>query len=96
MKFRLSETDAFPDGDAWIFIEKRGALYFVRGRARGMTIEASLAAAGIDSAGVAIRAALAWADLLTFSIICVREGVSQRRATQEGPFTLKPNNDNRP
>lgn len=93
---RLDEVDVFPESDAWILIEKRETLYFVRGQAGGMTVEASLAATGIDSADVAIRAALAWADLLTVPIIYVREGLSQRPTIEGSPFTPRsPNNDNR-
>jgi hypothetical protein len=94
---KLNATDDFPGGDAWILIEQREGLYFVRGQARGMTVEASLAATGMDSSEVAIRAALAWADLLTVPFIYVREGLSQSPTTEESRFTPpSPNNDNRP
>jgi hypothetical protein len=62
-----------PDGDGWILIEKQGDLYFVRGRSRDASVEASLAATGVDSAKVAIRGAEAWADLLMASVIYVRD-----------------------
>jgi hypothetical protein len=62
-----------PDGDAWILVEKQGDLYFVRGQSKDATVEASLAATGVDSAKVAIRGAEAWADLLMASVIYVRE-----------------------
>jgi hypothetical protein len=80
---RLGEADAFPGGDAWILIEKREALYFVRGQAKGMMVEASLAATGMDSAEVAIRGALAWADLLSAPVIYVRDAPSEVAATAE-------------
>jgi hypothetical protein len=63
-----------PEGEAWILIEKRGDLYFVRGQSKDASVEASLAATGVDSAKVAIKGAEAWADLLMAPIIYVRNG----------------------
>ena len=62
-----------PDGEAWILIEKRGDLYFVRGQSKDARVEASLAATGVDSVKVAIKGAEAWADLLMASVIYVRD-----------------------
>lgn len=70
----LKKADpAPPDGAAWILIEKREDLYFVRGQSEDARVEASLAATGVDSAQVAIKGAEAWADLLMASVIYVRD-----------------------
>lgn len=70
----LKKTEPYPpDEEAWILIEKRGDLYLVRGQSKGASVEASLAATGVDSLKVAIKGAEAWADLLTASIIYVRD-----------------------
>jgi hypothetical protein len=70
----LKKTEPYPpDGEAWILVEKRGDLYFVRGQSKGASVEASLAVTGVDSLKAAIKGAEAWADLLTASIIYVRD-----------------------
>jgi hypothetical protein len=61
-----------PEGEAWILIERRGDLYFVRGQSKEASVEASLAVTGVESIKVAIKGAEAWADLLMASIIYVR------------------------
>jgi hypothetical protein len=71
----LKEDEPYPpEGEAWILIEKRGELYFIRGQSRDASVEATLAATGVDSAQVAIKGAVAWADLLMAPIIYVRNG----------------------
>jgi hypothetical protein len=71
---RLKQTEAFPPpGRAWILIEKRDGLYFVRGQSKDASVEASLGATGTDSAAVAIRGAEAWADLLMVDVVYVRD-----------------------
>ena len=62
-----------PDGEAWILVERRGDLYFVRGQSQDATVEASLAATGVDSVKLAIRAAEAWADLLMAPAVYMRD-----------------------
>ncbi|HEY1944575.1 MAG TPA: hypothetical protein VGH40_20875 [Roseiarcus sp.] len=54
-------------------IEKKGELYFIRGQSKDASVEASLAATGVDSARLAIKGAEAWADLLTADVIYVRD-----------------------
>lgn len=92
---KLGETDPFPGGDAWILIERREALYFVRGQAAGMTVEASLAATGMDSAEVAIRGALAWADLLSAPVVYVRDKLYKGAGTAASALSPSHHNDNR-
>ena len=71
---RLKQAEPSPpQGEAWILIEKKGDLYFVRGQSEDANVEASLAATGVDSARVAIKGAEAWADLLTADVIYVRD-----------------------
>jgi hypothetical protein len=71
---RLKQTEPFPPpGRAWILIEKQGDLYFVRGRSKDASVDASLGATGTDSAAVAIRGAEAWADLLMVDVVYVRD-----------------------
>ena len=71
---RLKQTEpAPPQGGAWILIEKKGDLYFIRGHSKDASVEASLAGTGIDSARLAIMSAEAWADLLTADLIYVRD-----------------------
>jgi hypothetical protein len=62
-----------PTGDAWVLVEKRGALYFVTGRQNGQAVDASIAPSGLESPEAAIRAATAWADLLSAPILYVRD-----------------------
>lgn len=70
----LKSTEAYPpEGEAWILIERRGDLYFIRGQSKDATVEASLAATGVESAKVAMKGAEAWADLLMAPVIYVRE-----------------------
>lgn len=70
----LKNNEAYPpEGEAWILIERRGDLYFIRGQSKDATVEASLAATGVESAKVATKGAEAWADLLMAPVIYVRE-----------------------
>lgn len=71
---RLKKSEPYPpEGEAWILIERRGDLYFVRGQSKDASVEASLAATGVESAKVAIKGAEAWADLLMAPVIYIRE-----------------------
>ena len=70
----LEQTESSPpQGEAWILIEKKGDLYFIRGQSKDASVEASLAATGVDSARLAIKGAEAWADLLAADVIYVRD-----------------------
>jgi hypothetical protein len=62
-----------PEGEAWILVERREELYFVRGQSKDASVEASLATTGVDSLKLAIRAAEAWADLLMAPAVYVRD-----------------------
>jgi hypothetical protein len=72
---RLGQTEPSPPGRAWVLIEKRGDCYFVRGRAKIASIEASLGPTATHSAAVAIWGAEAWADLLMADVVYVRDDV---------------------
>jgi hypothetical protein len=70
---RNSQSRASLDGGAWILIEKRDDLSFVRGQSKRASLEATLAATGVDSANIAIKGAEAWAGLLMAAVIYVRD-----------------------
>jgi hypothetical protein len=65
--------DMSPKGAAWILIEKAGDRYAITGRAQRESIDAFFAPRGAESAEIAIRASVAWADLLGIPLIYVRE-----------------------
>ncbi len=70
----LTQTESPPpQGEAWILIEKKEDLYFIRGQSKDASVEASLAATGVDSARLAIKGAEAWADLLMADVVYVRD-----------------------
>jgi hypothetical protein len=54
-------------------IEKAGDRYAITGRAQRESIDAFLAPRAVESAEVAIKASVAWADLLGIPLIYVRE-----------------------
>jgi hypothetical protein len=62
-----------PKGDAWVLVKKEGDQYLVEGKVNGKSMDASVAPRGFNTPAVAIRAATAWADLLTIPVIYVRE-----------------------
>jgi hypothetical protein len=70
----LTDGEAEPDGAAWVLIEKKADEYIITGRASGRTIDASFAPCGFDTAEAAIKASVAWADLLGIPVIYVRDG----------------------
>ena len=69
----LKEEDAAPHTAAWILIQKTGGAFTVSGAAKGKTIDASFSPRGFDTAEKAIKASVAWADLLEIPVIYVRE-----------------------
>ena len=72
----LKQTEALPPhGAAWILIEKKGDVWFIRGQTKDASAEAFLSATGFDSAAIAIRSAEAWADLLLADVIFIRDDV---------------------
>jgi hypothetical protein len=70
---KLKADESAPDAAAWILIQREGADYAVSGIARGKAIDASFAPRGFDSAETAIKASVAWADLLEIPVIYVRD-----------------------
>ena len=70
---KLKADESAPDAAAWVLIQRQGELFAVSGVAKGKTIDASFAPRGFDSAEEAIRASVAWADLLEIPVIYVRE-----------------------
>jgi len=71
---RLKQTEPSPPlGEAWILIEKQGDFYYLKGHSKDANVKGSLGATGTDSAGLAIRSAEAWADLLMADVVYVRE-----------------------
>jgi hypothetical protein len=62
-----------PKGAAWILIEKDGGRFALSGRACRGRIDASFTSRGLDTPEAAIKASVAWADLLDIPLIYVRE-----------------------
>ena len=71
---RLRADEDAPNASAWILIQRKGEEFSVTGAARGKAIDASFAPRGFDSAEKAIKASVAWADLLEIPVIYVRDG----------------------
>ena len=69
----LSLKTGEPHGDAWVLVKKEGDQYLVEGKVNGKSVDAAVAPRGFDTAAVAIRAAAAWADLLTIPVIYVQD-----------------------
>ena len=65
--------DMSPKGAAWVLIEKAGDRYAITGRAQRESIDAFFAPRAVESAEIAIKASVAWADLLGIPLIYVRE-----------------------
>jgi hypothetical protein len=70
---KLKADESSPTVAAWILIQKEGPHFAVSGVAKGKAIDASFAPRGFDSAENAIKASVAWADLLEIPVIYVRE-----------------------
>jgi len=70
---KLKADESSPNVAAWILIQREGPHFAVSGVAKGKTIDASFAPRGFDSAENAIKASVAWADLLEIPVIYVRE-----------------------
>jgi len=70
----LKDDEIAPAAPAWVLIQKDGDHFAVRGVAKGKTVDASFAPRGFDSAERAIKASVAWADLLEIPVIYVRDG----------------------
>ena len=62
-----------PQGASWILIEKDGSRFAISGKACRGTIDASFASRGLDTPEAAIKASVAWADLLDIPLIYVRD-----------------------
>jgi hypothetical protein len=62
-----------PNGAAWVLIEKEGEGFAICGRAHRSAIDASFVSHGLNTPEVAIRASVAWADLLDIPLLFVRE-----------------------
>ena len=70
----LKDHEAAPQTASWVLIEKTDGNFSVVGMAKGKTIDASFAPRGFESAESAIKASVAWADLLEIPVIYVRDG----------------------
>lgn len=69
----LSLKTGEPKGDAWVLVKKVGDQYLVESKVNGKSVGAAAAPRCFDTPAVAIRAAAAWADLLTIPVIYVRD-----------------------
>ena len=69
----LRNKENAPKSPAWVLIQKRGGGFSVSGVAKGKTIDAAFSPRGFDSAEKAIKASVAWADLLEIPVIYVKE-----------------------
>ncbi len=69
----LKDKETAPKSPAWVLIQKRGGGFSVCGVAKGKAIDAAFAPRGFDSAEKAIKASVAWADLLEIPVIYVKE-----------------------
>lgn len=70
---KLKADESAPNGAAWVLIQRQGELFAVNGVAKGNAIDASFAPQAFDSAEEAIKASVAWADLLEIPVIYVRD-----------------------
>jgi hypothetical protein len=70
----LRPDETQPSGPAWVLIEKIGDKYAVRGQANHKAVDASFAPSDFDTAEVAIKASVAWADLLGIPLLYVKDG----------------------
>jgi hypothetical protein len=68
----LADGEAAPSGAAWVLIEKVGETFAVNGQANGNSIAASFSPRGFDTGEAAIKASVAWADLLGIPLIYVK------------------------
>jgi hypothetical protein len=69
----LKADESAPNAAAWILIQGKDDHFSVSGVAKGKAIDASFAPSGFDSAEKAIKASVAWADLLEIPVIYVRD-----------------------
>jgi hypothetical protein len=65
--------DTAPKGVAWILIEKKAEGFAISGKAHRTSIAASFASHGLDPPEAAIRASVAWADLLDIPLIYIKD-----------------------
>ena len=70
----LRDDKMAPETAAWVLIQKTGENFSVSGMAKRNAIDASFAPRGFESAESAIKASVAWADLLEIPVIFVRDG----------------------
>jgi hypothetical protein len=70
----LASHETAPKEAAWVLIERSGERFDVVGQARGAAIDAAFAPRGLETAEAAIKAAVAWADLLGISVLYVKDG----------------------
>ena len=62
-----------PEGEAWVLIERRDGVYFITGRKNGCSVDADVTPSGFDTPQAAMRAAEGWADLLSVTLIYMRD-----------------------
>ena len=77
MEVRKLDNATNPDGGAWIVIEQEDDQFTIIGKV-GKGSPPSFWARGIHSPELAIRASVAWADLLSIPRLYVRERQGQR------------------
>ena len=76
----LRDGDSVPEDAAWVSIKKEDGKFNVSGQAAGLDKPVFFAGPGFDTAEEAIKASVAWADLLGAGVLYVR-GVGN----DEGP-----------
>jgi hypothetical protein len=72
MEVRKLEGATNPEGTAWIVIEREDNLFTIEGNV-GKGVQPSFRSRGIRSPELAIKASVAWADLLSIPRLYVRE-----------------------